>query len=255
MKNNYQYKTKSGQTISFELLPIKEELIKSRLFDSFSIQARVANEVVGYAKLIFISSEKAKKLLEPFDFFIYKIYGSTDSVVESYEKNNYKFLLGKLALNELKISSVELEQMPTKTINNLFFEFKEKINNDYKGQFNSFMDYWVNKPQLEIIRVFSNKDDSFIDYSKDNQPKTKRLKINNWQGNGIGISLYEFCAKWCSDRNMVLWASSTRTEDSKRIWNSMEKLPKFTILANEARKYTNLGTISSSTERLTLKTT
>ena len=162
MKNNYQYKTKSGQTISFELLPIKEELIKSRLFDSFSIQARVANEVVGYAKLIFISSEKAKKLLEPFDFFIYKIYGSTDSVVESYEKNNYKFLLGKLALNELKISSVELEQMPTKTINNLFFEFKEKINNDYKGQFNSFMDYWVNKPQLEIIRVFSNKDDSFI---------------------------------------------------------------------------------------------
>jgi GNAT superfamily N-acetyltransferase len=115
------------------------------------------------------------------------------------------------------------------------------------------MDYWVNKPQLEIIRVFSNKDDSFTDYSKDEQPKTKRLNIKNWQGHGIGASLYEFCTKWCSDRNMVLWASSTRTEDAKRMWNSMEKLPKFTILANEARKYTNLGTISSSTERLTIQ--
>lgn len=243
------YKTKSGNQIILQSFDLEEDIVKSRLFDSTAIQATVDGEVVGYVKLTYISQEKSSKLSEPFDYFIYKIYGFDDKVVNAYASRNLKYLLGKLALRDLNITQENLNLLSKSETNDLFEKFKESINNTYINQFNSMVDYWVNKPSIELIRVFSDKDDSYTDYSQPGYPSVERQNNKNWQGQKIGAALYEVAAKWCHSKDLELWGSTTRTDDAKRMWKIMETIPKFFVLMTEVCKYSSTGQILSKTER------
>jgi hypothetical protein len=242
-------KTKAGNEINLQCFDLKEDIVKARLFDTSVIQASVNDEVVGYVKLAYIGPEKANKLAEPFDYFIYKIYGSDEKIVEAYESYNIKYLLEKLALRDLKITQENFNSLSKNQINELFDQFKESINQTYKNQFNTMIDYWVNKPSIELIRVFSDKDDSYTDYSQPGYPSIERQNNKNWQGQRVGAALYESAAKWCHSKGLELWGSTTRTEDAKRMWKIMENMPKFFVIMTEVCKYSSTGQILSKTER------
>lgn len=243
------FKTKTGQSINLQCFDLQEDIVKSRLFDSIAIQASVDGEVAGYVKITYISQEKASKLAEPFDYFIYKIYGSDEKVVDAYESRDVKFLLEKLALKDLNISQENFNSLSKFQVNELFEQYKGIINVTYKNQFNSMVDYWVGKPSIELIRVFSEKDDFYTDYSTPGYPSVDRLNTKNWQGQKVGAALYEASAKWCQSKDMELWGSTTRTEDAKRMWKIMEKLPNFFVSMTEVCKYSSSGQILSKVER------
>jgi hypothetical protein len=243
------FKTKSGETISLQCFQLKEDVVKARLFDSSVIQASVRGEVVGYVKITYISQAKAAKLATPFDYFIYKIYGSDDKVVNAYESNDFRYLLEKLALKDLQIKKEDLDSLSQLEANELFKVFKKGINTTYNIQFKSMIDYWVDKPSIELIKVFSEKDHFYTDYSQLDYPCIDRENNTCWQGQRIGAALYESAAKWCHSKGLELWGSTTRTEDAKRMWNIMEKMPKFFVIMTEVCKYSSSGQVLSKTER------
>lgn len=247
--------TREGKPINIKSFNLEEDIVKSRLFDSTAIQASVDGEIVGYLKITYISEKKANKLVEPFDYFIYKIYGSDEKICNAYDVYDIKYLLENLALKDLKISNENFNLLSKLEINQLFEEFKENINQTYKNQFNSMTDYWINKPNIEIIKVFSNKDDSYTDYSQLGYPSVDRKNNLNWQGQKVGAALYEAAANWCHSKGLELWGSTTRTEDAKRMWKIMESMPKFFITMTEVCKYSSTGQILSKVERpkLTIK--
>lgn len=243
------FKTKSGDAISLQCFQLDEDIVKARLFDSSVIQASVNDEVVGYVKITYISQEKAAKLAEPFDYFIYKIYGSDDKVVQAYESGDVRYLLEKLALRDLQITKEDCDSLSKLEAQELFRIFKKGINTTYNIQFKSMVDYWVNKPTIELIKVFSERDYSYTDYSQQDYPCVDREDNKSWQGQRIGAALYESAAQWCNSKGLELWGSATRTEDAKRMWNIMEKMPKFFVIMTEVCKYSSSGKVLSKTER------
>jgi len=243
------FKTKSGNPISLQFFTLTEDIVKARLFDSSVIQASVNGEVVGYVKLTYISAEKASKLAEPFDYFIYKIYGSDDKVVEAYESGNIKYILEKLALKDLQVTKNEFESLSNFEMNELFKLFKRGINTTYLIQHKSMIEYWVDKPSIELIKVFSEKDHFYTDYSQIDYPCVDRKDNTCWQGQRVGAALYESAARFCQSKGLELWGSTTRTEDAKRMWKIMENMPKFFVMMTEVCKYSNSGHVLGKVER------
>lgn len=244
--------TKNQQIISFKELKIKESTSKNRLFDTMVIQGFVENEIVGYVKYNYIPEDKSQKLQTPFDFFIYKMYADNDAIIDAYENKDHLFLLDKLALRDLQLTTEKLNTLSKDEVSFLFNSFQEKVNQTYQNQFKSFIDYWVGKPNIELIRVLSDKDDSYTDHSKPNQPLISR-EPKNWQGKGFGLALYTKTIDWCKNNGFELWASTNRTEDGKRMWKVLEKHPKFSVIMTHVHKYSNDGNILSSTERPKVK--
>jgi hypothetical protein len=180
------------------------------------------------------------------------MYADNDSIIDAYENKDYFFLINKLALRDLNLTTEKLNTLPNDEIYSLFNVFQEKINQTYKNQFQSFVDYWVSKPNIELIRVLSDKDDSFTDYSKINQPLVSR-DPKNWQNQGVGLALYTKTIDWCKNNGFDLWASTNRTEDGKRMWKVLEKHPKFSVIMTHVNKFSSNGNIISSTERPKVK--
>lgn len=246
---DYKKKTKTGQEITIRIFQIDEEIQKSRLFDTFVFQALIKNEVVGYAKLTYINETNSQKLKEPFDYFIYKLYASDEKTISFYENKDYKNLLIKIGLKDSNLTKEDVEQLSKKELEETFYIFKNKINQTYENQFKYFYDYWVNKPNIELIKVFSEKDDKYTDFFLNGHPLIERKETKNWQGQNIGAALYDVCIQWCQSKNLSLWASTTQTEDAKRMWKNMEKLPKFTLMVTELFKYGQDGQVIQKISR------
>jgi len=238
-----------NNNLTFKTFELNEDISKSILFNSRIIQAFVGNELIGYAKLVYIDEKNSKKLLEPFDFFIYKVYGSNETIVKLYENNQHKELLETLALKELHLSKEKLNTLTQNEITVLFSNYKETINTIYYSQFKYFQDYWIGKPTIELIRVFSDKDTKYTDYNNDGYPVIERTTLINWRNKGLGIKLYEEIATWCNNSGLALWASTTRTEDANKIWKALENHPKFFISMTHITKTNSCGNTISITER------
>ncbi len=242
-------KTKTGQEIKLRIFKIDEEIQKTRLFDTFVFQALINNEVIGYAKLTYISETNSQKLKEPFDYFIYKLYASDEKTISFYENKDYKNLLIKIGLRDINLTTEDVEKLSKKELEKNFNFFKNKINQTYEHQFKYFYDYWVNKPNIELIKVLSEKDDKYTDFFLKGHPLIERKEKTNWQGQHIGAALYDACIHWCQSQNLSLWASTTQTEDAKRMWKNMEKLPKFTLMLTELFKYNQEGQVIQKISR------
>ncbi len=199
-----------------------EEEGRSELFDTYAFNAYINDELVGYAKLSYIPKQKAEKINSPMDYYIYKNYSDNESILNAYKEKNYEYLIQKLSPKLLdKKSSIE----------DIYHEYENEINNLFFSQYKRFYDYWVNKPSIDLIRVFSEKDTKVSDLIN---KKIIERKPKNYQKQGIGISLYIHIADWCKSNNLHLWSSQTQTEDAKKIWESMEKNPKFLVLMQDA---------------------
>ncbi len=231
---------------------IQEEKNKERLFDSFVFSAYLDEELVGYAKLTFIPQTKSKNIEKPIDYLMYRTYGSDDELIKAYEAKDYKYILNKIGLKTINMFSDHLLQKSENSIKNLFNEFCLKIEEDYKSSHKSFYDYWVDKPSIELIRVFTDKDIKVTDYSDGIGKMTSRKPLN-YQRKGIGLKIYNSILDWCCQNNLSLWASNTQTEDAKKMWKLMETSTKFFLTMTEVLKYSSKGEIMSKTERPSIK--
>ncbi len=199
-----------------------EEEVRNELFDTHVFNAYINEELVGYAKVSYIPESKSLKIKNPMDYFIYKNYSDNESVLKAYKEKNYEYLIQKLSPKMLGTDS---------SIENIYSKYESEINQMFSSQYKKFYDYWFDKPSIDLIRVFSEKDHKVTDLI--NQ-KTIEREPKNFQKQGIGLSLYSHIADWCKSNNLHLWSSQTQTEDAKKIWESMEKNPKFLVLMQDA---------------------
>ncbi len=242
-------KTKNNEEIKISIYEDKSNELRSKLFSTFIFNASVNSETVGYSLLTFIPESKSHLIKTPMDFLIYKTYGTDDNTIKAYEEKNIIYLLDKLAnkfINKNQISNLEHKQ-----IDSIYNQFVSSINEDYKKQHQKFIDYWVQKPAIELIRVFTDKDILVSDYSTGVVEKIKREPVN-WQKKGIGLALYESIVDWCGKNQLELWASNTRTEDAKNMWKIMEKHPKFFVSMVECLKSPGLNK-ETNIDRLKVK--
>lgn len=243
--------TKCGKHINFKIINLNKE--NYFLFDSVVIQAIIDSNIVGYLKLNYLTNTtKENILIEPFDYFIYKVYGDNSSIIKNYQEKEYNKILCKVGLRDLKLNESQIKKLTDVETLKLFISFKKQINNLYLNQFNYFIDYWLNKPSIELVRVFSDLDKSYTDYNTIDYQLKNRDAVN-WQGKGIGLALYEKAITWCKNNNLELWASLNRTEDGKKIWKALEKYPKFSIIMTHINKYSEYGELIIKKERQKIK--
>lgn len=82
-----------------------------------------------------------------------------------------------------------MDPITTRKLTNLF---EKKYGDSYR----SFVDYHVDKPQIEYV-------------------KSEVLR------EGVGIALYEYTARVLAKRGLSLWSSITQTTEAKAVWAAM----------------------------------
>ncbi len=212
---------------------------QNKLFKSICLNAQIDGELVGYLKLKYIPQENTSLISDALGYIIFKSYFDDNQLIEDYQLNNKKNILCKIGSSYLRIPKEDILLKSSSEINILFDKFTYFLNENYSKQQSDFVNYWVNKPSIELVRVFSDKDTQVTDFSDGIGIKINR-KPHNWQKKGIGYCLYESAIKWCSDNNLELWASKTRTEDAKQIWEKLEHLPNFLITFHNNTRNINL---------------
>ncbi len=208
---------------------------QNKLFKSICFNAEIDNELVGYLKLKYIPQENISLISDTLGYLIFKTYFDDHQLISDYQLNNKKNILHKIGGTYLKLSKDEILLKSPQEIDSLFDKFSTYLNETYSKQRLEFINYWINKPSIDLVRVFTDKDTQVTDYSDGIGVKINRNRTN-WQKKGIGYSLYEEAIKWCSNNNLELWASKTRTDDAKQLWNKLEHLPNFLITLNNNAK-------------------
>lgn len=225
-------KTKDGKQIDFLISHIEEtEDGKKHLFNSVSFNAFIDGELVGNAKLTYIPKEKI--FSDAVGYLIYKNYCSNEKLINAYQSSDYKTILKLIGTKTPGIALINLDNKNQSDIFQLYKHFLDTIENDYGNQARSFIEYWVDKPSIEIIRVFTEKDTTVTNYTNGNAEKIKRINTN-WQNLGVGQAIYTTIINWCEEHDFSLWSSKTRTEEAKKIWYKLDSNPKFTVIAESS---------------------
>lgn len=228
--------TYTMKNIYFRYKHIKNNPKKFHLWDSIYIQMFQEKEIIGYANISFISQNSFEKYLKnPFDFFIYKIHCSNSALKKAYKHQNISQILTLLKVPFTEENLLESYQ-----------KFYHTVQKNYQKPYQLFCDYWVNKPSIDIITVFSEKDSSFIDYL-DKQQKKQRNSIS-YKGKGYGKIFYFFITNLMHKKNYHLWESKTQTEDAKHIWNSFQKNQQFQLLSSSLFSRTCSSSITTLEE-------
>lgn len=94
-----------------------------------------------------------------------------------------------------------------------------------------FIDYWINKPNVEFSCVYNHEDKKYKTFQEFPFIHEVRDDITNYRGQGIAQALYAVSGLWMQSKNLYLYSSSNQTSDGKKIWSVLENLPNFQILA------------------------
>lgn len=224
-------------TIKNQLKITTNKIVDSNsIFETVCFNSYLENQLVGYLKIKYVPKEKLSLISDCVGYLIFKSYFDDLNLVNDYKTNNIKNILIKIGSPYLKLSKEEISSKSKEQLDILYSQFVEHLSQNYNNQRIEFINYWVNKPSIDLVRVFSDKDTNITDYSSGNPQKKERSPIN-WQNKGIGTLMYEESIKWCSNNNLELWASKTRTEDAKHIWNKLEHMPNFLITFHSNFKY------------------
>lgn len=108
-----------------------------------------------------------------------------------------------------------------------------------KDDYEDMMDFIINKPYVDFIRVFDSRELA----SKDEYRKTPGAMqldyyeftelINKhyptYQRKGIGTALYQFGARYLASKGLALWQSRLQSAEAKAAWRYMFLNPKHPV--------------------------
>ncbi|WP_217925158.1 hypothetical protein [Miltoncostaea oceani] len=83
---------------------------------------------------------------------------------------------------------------------------RSRIQEDFAEQHRSFLEFHVDKPLVDYIRVFDG-------YDCDGEDDFRRQ--------GIALSLYAVGARWMAANGMCLWASGLQSEEAAEAWERL----------------------------------
>ena len=173
------YETKSGHDIELSLGPLKAD---DRGWVVQTAYAKVDGIQVGYLRFGYIPKAEFNRLYPTAVHYVVKIHGH----FVPYDMGTAEGARSAM----LKVLGFHPEDpITTRKLTNVF----EK---KYGDTFRSFVDYHVDKPQIEYV-------------------KSETLR------QGVGIALYEYTARMLSKKGLSLWSSSTQEPEAKAVWAAM----------------------------------
>lgn len=249
-KQNNSFFTKDGRKIFFIRssvnLKIKHDFINSfnllgYIRSFYAIQAIVDKEPAGYILLAYISRENKEKYLNNVtDWWIHKYAPESTQLLWIEAKDNmniHEADLNKHKVLDYVIKSLSLE-LDTNDLNNS--NIQQKIdsinkhleNTQHYSAYISFIEYWVNKPNVEYSCIYNQEDKKYKTFNKYPFEQKNRKTNNNFRGLGIAQSLYEVATLWMNDLNLDLYASKTQTKEGQKMWTIFDTLPKFKVMTD-----------------------
>lgn len=173
------YETKSGQEIELTLGPPKAD---DRGWVVQTSNAKVAGTPVGYLKFGYIPKDESDLLYPTAVHYVGLIEGRLLDGVPRTPTGVRDAMLKILGFDPM-------DPITTRKLANLF----EK---NYGESYRSFVDYHVDKPQIEYV-------------------KSEVMR------QGVGIALYEYTARVLAKRGLSLWSSLLQEPEAKAVWAAM----------------------------------
>lgn len=246
--NSLDLKTKNGQAISFQCCEYSH-MPGQEMYNKIIIKSVVDGQDTGYIKLAYIDSQWAQEHLKnTMDYFIYKSYDTQSPIFLAYQKQDFISLVRAFS-KEINLSSEKINSLDQDCAQKYWTDIVQSLTNKHEHKFQEFKDYWINKPTIEMICVYTEKDQHSWDFSKFPAEKAERDNPKNWRSQKIGLALYSAAAKWCKMNGLQLWASTNQTENAKKMWQIMEKMPCFSIMMTTVNKYSSSGSLITNSQR------
>lgn len=210
----------SHQGVSFNCYTLLPEE-KSEIWTQHILEIKKDNIKSGYIKLTYY---------DPVNAF-YKINNVLDYF--AFFKSNQppdKWLINKDLSFFEQFSNLSKNQSPVNVVESM-----------YKNQYESFIQTWEKKPNVELVKIYDDKDINCANHQF--WPPVKEAReVYNSQGKGLGKALYWASGIWMKNLSMYIWNTNKQTEAGKKIWNSLSKYPQF-LLDHEVVKRNTSGII------------
>lgn len=115
------------------------------------------------------------------------------------------------------------------------FDKLSYIKEVYQEQYENFLNKWHQKPTVEIVKIYSDKDEKSSHF--DSWPhQSKQRNPINFQKMGLGKFLHYAAGLALKQKKLYLWQSSTQTQEGQDMWKSMENNNQFLICCQTFQK-------------------
>lgn len=226
-KEILEYKTKSGQDITFKYLEDVEG-DNNRGWIIHQINAFVDNIPAGYISISYVSKERFKRYYPTVLNYMSHI-GGWQALPYGKHNLHYKELSDDDLKETIRNISYRIrkyhdfwntgEGIPNSR-EEMIFIIEDIIKNhlqDNRRQFIKFRNYFVDKPIVGYIRVLK-KDDEL----KKLNPKNRAKK--DFRRQHIGLAIYLEAADWLSKKGLRLYASTLQSDEASAAWKKLEKM-------------------------------
>jgi DNA-binding transcriptional ArsR family regulator len=112
-----------------------------------------------------------------------------------------------------------LQTLSRADLERLWARESKQIIRSITPEYERFRDYWLDRPQVEAVRVRSDGDSSMLSGGV-RRPVASPL---DFRRRGIALALYRQAALWMGERGLSLHASSLQSPEAARAWASLER--------------------------------
>lgn len=187
------------------------------------IQAEVHGDIAGYINIVYIDTQALQ------DFYQRTLDWFVTSKCNTYLQDLYQRQdIGFFHEMEKNFhTGIDLSQQ---SFNQLATRFNDYLqNSSYQRQYEKFIDYWVNKPNAELIYVYQAEDKVQKDFSSFPFTQQARTHCQNFRGQGIAQKLYAETSRYLQQQGLMLYASKNQTENGQKMWKILEQSASFEI--------------------------
>ena len=194
------------------------------------IELHTAEGPAGYLKISFIPKDRMECY-----------YGDVFAFAVNYH-NNYGFKLRELLqkaqgqwtredyLNALsdtegyRSNTVQIREqqqtMSKSELAELWGKRKAKISEEHTSEYQRFLDFHLDKPLVDFVRVSAHGDDS--PYVDGQRRKAYPREASGKQGQGLAELMYQTAAIWADAQGLQLHASGVQSPEAGGVWEGFE---------------------------------
>jgi len=191
-----EYKTKTGEEISFQVKKKKAFGIWKTHGEVYTITALIDNQPVGFIQIAIISKEPSF-----FDYLMHHGYLSRSGFKESLPiEKRIEFLDHAVGEWPYVCDQIDLKSQTKQELEKIEKNIIKRLKNKHFTKYEEFKDFYYNKPLVDNIEV-------------NNELRRQR----------IGAALYEYAARWLAKKGLNLYASDLQTEAAEKTWKWLKR--------------------------------
>lgn len=217
--------------------------VKTDFWTQHMIGATINEQPAGYITLSYISDATKNKYFK--DVLHYFVYMKSNSVLVSFFEDQD---IEQFVIKASKFMGADIQaQLSTMNkrekvqfLNEQYKLIEQWVIEKYTPAYIGFIDYWHNKPNIDIIRVHCEKDKTSKDFSVWPFDTIQRQPLN-FRKQGVAKALYIAAGKYMQSLGMCVWQSDTETPEGQKTWKDMEHYCSFKVMMDKCQCFVASG--------------